>query len=75
MGLSFHKLLLERLGRPPYRKRKGDYFVHKCIKILAKRKRGNKFPLRGRREIGQGLREAKEETNPRLLEALFGRVT
>ena len=24
-------------------KRKREYFVHKCIKILAKRKRGNKF--------------------------------
>jgi hypothetical protein len=29
-------------------KGKREYFVHKCMKILAKRKRGNKFPLRGK---------------------------
>ena len=29
--------------------------------------------MHGKREFGQGIREAKEETNPRLLEALFGR--
>ena len=34
-------------------KRKREYFVHKCIKILAKRKRGNKFPMQGNRNFGQ----------------------
>ena len=46
-------------------KRKRKYFVHKCIKILAKRKRGNKFPMLAIRNFGQGNQErTKEETNP-----------
>ena len=41
--------------------------MHKCIKILAKRKRGNKFPLRGTRKFGQDKSKRErinEETNP-----------
>ena len=33
--------------------RKREYFVHKCIMILAKRKRGNKFPNVGKYMGGQ----------------------
>ena len=38
--------------------KKRVYFVHWCMKILAKRKRGNKFPLEGKCIFGQ-LRENK----------------
>ena len=48
------------------------------MKILAKRKRGNKFPLRETRVGAQVEKEArqgtKKETNPRLNEAHLGRV-
>ena len=52
--------------------------MHKCIKILAKRKRGNKFPLRGkhgRRPKGSREKQIKEETNPRTYLLGLGRVT
>ena len=54
-----------------YPRENREYFVHKCIKILANRKRGNKFLMHAIRKFGQGIKEAKEETNPRLLEALL----
>ena len=49
------------------------------MKILAKRKRGNKFPLRGN-EVGAQVesrqgKEQKKETNPSLLEGCLGRVS
>ena len=50
------KKLLEAPSREylaaQHKERKGDYFVHKCIKILAKRERGNRFPMHGIREFG-----------------------
>ena len=42
--------------------------MHECMKILGKRKRGNKFPLRGNqggRPNGSREKQIKEETNPR----------
>ena len=48
--------------RPTYPREKREYFVHKYIKILAKRKRGNKFPQRSKREIGQdSQRQGKKQ--------------
>ena len=48
------------------------------MKILAKRKRGNKFPLREQEVGAQVEKEArqgtKKETNPRLNEAYLVRV-
>ena len=49
------------------------------MKILAKRKRGNKFPLRGN-EVGAQERDnarqgTKKETNLSLLEGCLGRVS
>ena len=47
------------------------------MKILAKRKRGNKFPIQGNGNFGQeGSREKqkKEETNPRIYFVCLGRV-
>ena len=47
------------------------------MKILAKRKRGNKFPLRGnegRRPNGSREKQIKEETNPRLCMEPLGRL-
>ena len=42
--------------------RKREYFVHKCIKILAKRKRGNKFAYGCTKGIGQvRKRQGKEQ--------------
>jgi len=52
--------------------------VHKCIKILAKRKRGNKFAYACIRNFGQERDKARQgtkmETNPSLLEGFLGRV-
>ena len=48
------------------------------MKILAKRKRGNKFASRSVSEFGnarQGESKTKEETNPRTCLASLGRVT
>ena len=45
------------------------------MKILAKRKRGNKFASRCIREFGQVRKGTKEETNPRASRSTLGRVT
>ena len=44
-------------------KEKREYFVHECMKILAKIKRGNKFPLRGNK-VGAQIR-SREKQNKR----------
>ena len=74
--------LLEGLSRigigAQHTQGKREYFVHECMKILAKRKRGNKFPLRGkqgRRPKESREKQIKEETNPRTYLLSLGRVT
>ena len=54
--------------------KKRVYFVHWCMKILAKRKRGNKFPLEGKCIFGQLREKANEETNPKASRSSFGRA-
>ena len=46
--------------------------MHKCIKILAKRKRGNKFPLRGN-EVGAQERDKRQgmEQNRKQIQGLM----
>ena len=47
------------------KREKGDYFVHRCVKILAKRKRGNKFPLHGKQGGRQFKAREKQEREAR----------
>ena len=52
---------------------KESLFCALMYEDTCQKKKRKQIPSKRKGNFGQGIREAKEETNPRLLEALFGR--